>query len=207
MQDKKKYEYWAVKAIILCIVVFILQQLIYPDFTNFFLLSQDHPLQIWRYLTAIFLHGSLGHLVLNMFALGIFGSMLEKFIGRRFILVFLVSGIIANVISINFYASSLGASGAIFGIIGALVIIRPTMAVWAFGLPMPMFLAAMLWAALDIIGYFNPSEIANVAHLSGLAVGLIFGVLYRDWSSNQQRETRVIIDEDSMRRWEEQHLR
>ena len=57
---------------------------------------------------------------------------------------FFISGILANLISVNFYNSSLGASGAIFGVIGALVVVRPWMFVWAFGLPLPMIVAGIL---------------------------------------------------------------
>jgi len=203
-----KFKNWAIKLVIICVLVYVLQ-LIFPGFTDFFLLTQQHPLQIWRYLTAIFLHASLGHLVLNMFALGIFGFILERMIGsRNFLITFFVTGIIANLISINFYDSSLGASGAIFGVIGALVLIRPLMVVWAFGLPMPMFIAAILWAVLDVIGVFVPSGTANIAHLSGLAIGLIIGAIYREWGSKKEQQLRVIkIDEDSIRRWEDAYMR
>jgi len=203
-----KFKNWAIKLVIICVLVYVLQ-LIFPGFTDFFLLTQQHPLQIWRYLTAIFLHASLGHLVLNMFALGIFGFILERMIGsRNFLITFFVTGIIANLISINFYDSSLGASGAIFGVIGALVLIRPLMVVWAFGLPMPMFIAAILWAVLDVIGVIVPSGTANIADLSGLAIGLIIGAIYREWGSKKEQQLRVIkIDEDSIRRWEDAYMR
>jgi len=93
--------------------------------------------EIWRFLTAVFLHGGVGHILFNGFALLLFGSILERFVGgRRFLIVFFVTGILANLISVNFYSSSLGASGAIFGVIGALVIVRPGLTVWAFGMPM-----------------------------------------------------------------------
>ena len=138
--------------------------------------------------------------------MALFGSILEKYIGsKKFLLVFFVTGILANLISINYYDASLGASGAIFGIIGALVLIRPMLVVWAFGLPMPMFLAGALWAVGDVIGIFVPSNIANVAHLSGMFFGLVFGLIYRERVSTKN-EKRLIIDESSMRKWEEVNL-
>ena len=108
-------------------------------------------------------------------------------------------------ISINYYEASLGASGAIFGIIGTLVLIRPMLVVWAFGLPMPMFLAGALWAVGDVIGIFVPSNVANIAHLSGMFFGLVFGLIYRERVSTKN-EKRLIIDESSMRKWEEVNL-
>lgn len=205
---EEKFKFWAVKLVIICVLVYILQ-LIFGGFTEFFLLSQQHPLQIWGYVTAIFLHGSLGHIVLNMFALALFGSLLERLIGwKKFLIVFFATGIIANLVSINFYDSSLGASGAIFGIIGSLMVVRPLMVVWAFGLPLPMFIAGILWAVLDIIGVFVPSGTANIAHLAGIVFGLIFGAFYRGKGGGGEKKMRVIrLDEDSMRRWEDFHMR
>jgi len=152
---------------------------------------------------------------LNLFALLFFGLILEKFIGsNRFLMVFFVSGIIANLIAVNFYGSSLGASGAIFGIIGALVIIRPLMPIFAFGLPMPMFLAGIFWAIADILGTYgflvgNPiNNTGNIAHLSGMIVGLIFGFFYRRIvKRNYSRKINVSIDEGAVRHWEDIYLK
>ncbi len=157
-----------------------LVQMLFSGFTNLFLLNDLAFTQVWRFISSIFLHGGFAHLLYNLFALGLFGSILERLIGsRRFLIVFFVTGILANIVSVNFYDSSLGASGAIFGIIGALVIVRPLMAVWAFGLPMPLFLAGILWATGDLIGLFVPSNVANLAHLSGMFFGILFGFAYR----------------------------
>jgi membrane associated rhomboid family serine protease len=114
-------------------VIFLIQ-ILFKGFTEFFLLDSKSDIEVWRFFTSIFLHGGFAHLLYNVFALALFGSMLERFIGsRRFLIVFFVTGILANVVSFNFYDSSLGASGAIFGVIGALIAIRPLMFVWAFG--------------------------------------------------------------------------
>jgi len=84
--------------------------------------------EIWRFVSAIFLHDGIIHLIYNLFALALFGFILEKLIGsKRFLIVFFASGIIANLIAVNFYNSSLGVSGAIYGILGCLVILKPLM--------------------------------------------------------------------------------
>ena len=176
---KDKFRFYALKLCGLMFVVFLIQ-LLFEGFTELFLLDSGYYVEVWRFISAIFLHGRLAHLLYNIFALGLFGSMLERLIGsRRFLIVFFASGILANIVSVNFYDSSLGASGAIFGVIGALIVVRPLMVVWAFGLPMPLFIAGILWAVGDLIGLFVPSNVANLAHLSGMFFGLLLGIFYR----------------------------
>ena len=191
----------------ICIIVFAIQA-IFPVFTEYISLEQQSWSQLWRFFTALFAHGSLSHLLYNILALALFGSILESIIGeRRLLVIFLFTGMAANVVSIFVYPSSLGASGAIFGIIGTLVMLRPGMSVFAFGLPMPMFIAAILWAVGDIIGLFIPSNIANMAHLVGLAFGLVLGAILRQPNQNEVKRQKVVIDEDSMIEWEKNYLR
>lgn len=181
-----------------------LMQIFISGFTENFLLDSSAKVELWRFLTSIFLHGDLTHLLYNLLALGLFGSILEKLIGNKnFLLVFFLSGIIAGVASFFFYDSSLGASGAIFGVIGALIIVRPTLPVFVFGLPMPIFIAGILWAGGDIIGVFVPSNVANLAHLAGLAFGLILGFFYRKPS---ERKNKLIMDEGLINSWEDRYM-
>lgn len=203
----KGFRFWAFKLSAVCVIVFILQLLI-SGFTDIFILDSSKSFEVWRVVTAIFLHASVAHLILNLFALMLFGSILEKVIGgKRFLTVFFVSGIIGNIVSLPFYSSALGASGAIFGVFGCLIILRPMMVVWTYGMPMPMFAAGIVWAAIDVIGVFAPSNVGNIAHLSGLGAGLLFGALYFS-RFKERREGRegVILDEERMRRWEDEYL-
>jgi len=206
-----KIKFYTLWLALICIIVFILQNII-PNLTDSLLLNQQSFSQPYRFITAIFLHGSLIHIVSNLFALILFGLILEKLIGsKRFLLVFFSSGIIANIISSFFYPASLGASGAIMGIIGTLTIIRPLMAVWAFSLPMPMFLAAIIWAIGDILGIFYPQGTGNIAHLSGLAIGLILGIYFRVKHKKKQTlradYSRISIPESYMQDWENTWMR
>ena len=206
-----KFKFYALKLSGIIILVFILELLI-PSFIEVFVLNEKAFSQIWRFLTAVFLHSGVAHLLYNIFALALFGSILERIIGgRKFLIIFFITGILANLFSVNFYSSSLGASGAIFGVIGALIVVRPWQVVWAFGLPMPIFIAGILWGIGDVIGAVgflsgNPIDnIGNLAHLSGMIFGLVFGALYR--KKKKRRKNKIRIKERDIRKWEEGFLR
>ena len=203
-----KIKFYSLWLCLICIIVFILQ-LIIPGFTELFVLNQLSYTEIWRFVSSIFLHGSIAHLFYNLFALALFGFILEKLIGsNKFLLVFFFSGIIANIISINFYASSLGASGAIMGILGCLAVIKPMMMVWAFGFPMPMFIASILWVIGDVLGAlgaFGNSGIGNIAHLSGIAIGFLAGLFLREWRTAKKQ--LINMPESYMRIWENNNIR
>lgn len=202
MARMKFYSLWL---ILICIILFILQ-ISFNWFTDLFVLNPLSYTQIWRFVTAIFLHGRITHLLYNVLALFFFGIALEKLIGsNRFLLVYLGSGIVANIISVNFYPSSLGASGAIMGIIGCLTIIKPFMMVWAFGLILPMFIASILWVIGDVLGIFFPSGIGNIAHLFGIAVGILVGLILREWRTTKKELMKV--PEGYMRLWERRYMK
>lgn len=139
----------------------------------------------WMFVTSIFLHGDLSHLFFNMFALFFFGTYLERMVGRRaFVTLFLLSGIIGNVgyafTASDLYIPAIGASGAVYGIIGALATLTPFMLVFFFYMPVPMILAAIIWGFLDFAGLFSSSSgVAHGAHLLGMFVGVIFGIYVR----------------------------
>lgn len=196
------------------IALIFLAQVLFPLFTDAFVLDKRAFVEGWRFISAIFLHGSLAHLIYNLFALALFGSILESLCGaRKFLSAFFATGMLANLISINFYPVSLGASGAIFGVIGALIAVRPLLIVWAFGMPMPIFLAGILWGAGDLIGAYgfltgNPiDDTGNIAHLSGMFFGFILGALYREKRRHKKKVTKISIDERRMQDWERRYLR
>jgi len=115
-----------------------------------------------------------------MFALALFGTILEHNIGtKKFLYLFFSAGLFAGLASILFYKAVLGASGAIFGIIGALAILKPKMIVWIYSMPMPMVIASLVWIAIDILGIFIPSNVANITHISGILVGISFGIIIK----------------------------
>lgn len=209
---KGKFKFYFLWLCLICIGVYILQLLI-NGFSDLFVLNLKavYEHQYWRFLSAIFLHGSAVHLLYNLFALFFFGLSLERLIGsRRFLIVFFLSGIIGNIVAVNFYPSSLGASGAIYGILGCLAVISPFMMVWAFGLLLPMFIAATLWIIGDILGVFGlgGADVGYIAHLSGVVVGIFFGLLFRTWGNKiKNLRQKISIPDMYMRRWEDNYMR
>ena len=184
----------------LCGIIFavFLTQLI-PGFTEAFILSgTDRP---WTFITSVFLHGSVMHLLSNLFALGLFGTILESRAGgSRMLAVFFAGGLVSSIVSSLFYDASLGASGAIFAIIGAVAVMMPRMVVWNMGVPMPMAIAAIVWLALDIAGFFYPSSVANMAHVSGMIFGAITGIF---WRNPEKSITKKPLSEKEIDEWEE----
>ena len=161
---------------LVCVIVFILQ-LIFG--TDVFILDKalvwHEP---WRLVTSIFAHDGIVHLLSNLFALALFGLILEGSIGpKRVFWLFMISGILINIFTP--YAKSLGASGAIYAILGCLTVLRPLMVIWIEMLPMPMFIAALIWVVQDTFGLFFPTNVGNMAHLGGLGIGLAMGFIWR----------------------------
>lgn len=129
--------------------------------------------QWWRLLTPIFLHQSFTHLLLNGFSLAIFGPTLERFLGSfKFVLFFLTTGLIANVATYFLKPLTyihIGASGAIFGILG-------------FFLYLALFKKNALTATevntvytltgIAVIMTFIQPNINIVGHIAGLIAGV-----------------------------------
>jgi len=202
-------KWYSLKLLIICIIIFIFQN-IFENLTNEFSLNSSYFLfKPWTIVTYIFLHGSFQHLFYNMLALGLFGSILEKIIGsKKFLIVFFVSGIFAGIGSLIFYSSSIGASGAIYGILGVLAVLRPRMIVYFSFIPLPLALAVTFWAIGDLIGLFLPTDlIAYAAHLFGLIFGLLYGLkLRKKYGETIFRKKKEEINDKEFKIWEEKYM-
>lgn len=137
------------------------------------------------FVTSIFLHGDISHLFFNMLALFFFGTYLERMVHHEiFVFIFLVSGVVGNlgylVTASNPFVPAIGASGAIYGIMGALAVMAPFLIVLVYGMmPLPLIVAAAFWVLLDFAGLFTPSGVAHGAHLGGIFIGAIIGLFLR----------------------------
>ncbi len=170
-----------------CILIFTLQFVFTTE--PFVLVKELKFSEPWRIILALFAHANLEHLISNLSALVLFGLILEGRIGpKRVLSLFLISGIVINLLSP--YDRSLGASGAIFSILGALVVLRPWMMVWVYSMPVPMLIAGLIWLGIDLLGVFYPSSVANLAHIAGLLIGIISGFYWRKQFGDRRKEER-----------------
>lgn len=158
-------------------------------FTALFSLSLDGllRLELWQPVTYMFLHGGFWHLILNMLGLFFFGPETERTIGtRRFLALYFACGILAGLgwilISGTPASHCLGASGAIFGVLGAFAGLfpqRPVTLLVFFVIPVTMR-ARMLAIALGIFSLLaivsQPGQIAYAAHLVGGLAGYLYGL-------------------------------
>jgi len=137
--------------------------------------------QYWRLLTCVFVHGSLVHIALNMWCLWNLGTLAESLYGHwTFAVVYLLAGIGGSIGSIvwNPEVLSVGASGAIFGIAGALI---ASFYLGEFSLPRGA-IAGTLRSVVMFVGYnlvFGAmvARVDNAAHIGGLITGLLLGAL------------------------------
>jgi len=201
--------YLSIILTLLCIVIFTVQIAVPAVTGSFDLEKADVLARPWILVTSIFLHGSVEHLLYNMFALALFGILLEKIIGsKKFLFVFFFTGIVASIGSAFFYNASLGASGAIFGLLGCLAVLRPRMTIWVMGAPMPMFVAVIVWLLIDLAGIFYPTNVANVAHIAGLLSGIVIGILWRKtfWEYPEKRQKPKVVSEEEIDHWENEWM-
>ena len=155
---------------------------------------------LWTIITSMFMHSGVGHLFVNMFSLMFLGAFVERLIGsKRFLGIYFASGIIAGLFYVLFAAAlggmdipAVGASGAIFGVAGMLVILTPKMPVYILFIPvaMPMWFGVILMLALMwVLSITINLPIGNAAHLGGLLTGIIYALYLRN---KYKRKARII---------------
>jgi membrane associated rhomboid family serine protease len=140
--------------------------------------------KVWQIVTYAFLHGSIAHIFFNMFALYIFGVVIERTLGvKRYLFYYFVCAItaaithllVARFITGGFYPT-IGASGAIFGVLLAFGMLYPHQRIYLwFALPMPAWVFVTGYGILELVlgvtGY--QAGVAHFAHLGGMIGGII----------------------------------
>lgn len=178
--------------IALCVVIFVLQSLPGSPVTN--ALVYYPPLTViepWRMITSLFVHstGSLLHIGLNMLSLFLFGPLLERSIGKwRFLALYLISGFGGSVAVFILAPGTpvLGASGAIFGLLGAFFVIQRKFG--ANTTPLLVIIGLNL-----VAGFWPGTNISWQAHVGGLIVGAALGLVYLRTRRRDQRRMQVLL--------------
>ena len=136
--------------------------------------------QPWTIVTSMFLHAGFGHLFGNMLTLFFFGRYLSRLVGdSKFLIVYFGGGILGSILFILLappFSVAVGASGAVYAVAGALVMLRPNLRVLLyFIVPMPLWVVITVFF---VVFSFIPG-VAWQAHLGGLIVGLTAGYFFR----------------------------
>jgi rhomboid protease GluP len=133
----------------------------------------------WRLVSSVFLHAGITHLGFNMLSLYFLGSFVEEAFGRsRFLALYLLSGVSGGLAYLyfgGFNQPAVGASGAIFGLLGG--VLGYSLRRGTFSWQNPLIRQLLILLALNLYLGFTIPNISNTAHLGGLAGGLAFGWL------------------------------
>jgi len=172
--------------ILLNIAIFVLSPfgLDAQNFVNDYGFSTDNALaKPWTWISSLFIHVSLLHILYNMLGLFFFGRNLENEIGsQKFLLVYFIGGFAANIVSMLVLPSeilSIGASGAVFAVIGAAILIKPFgFTMFPFVIPLPLGIVGIIYALSATILFFTESIVAvnHAAHFGGLIFGMVYGI-------------------------------
>ena len=188
MQELRKYSYCSVNIALAAIqaAVFVLCMLVggrpYPAGrcgTNLVLVQKEY----WRLLTAVFLHTGLYHLGSNLFVQVLMGNAVERNLGHiKYLILYIVSGVGGNIISVLYDRAqgvntySVGASGAVFGVMGALIVLiikgRKKLRTGS-----SMLVRAGFAVFYAVYAGFRTPYTDNAAHVGGLAFGVVLGAL------------------------------
>jgi membrane associated rhomboid family serine protease len=146
---------------------------------------------IWQPFTYMFLHAGILHILLNLLYLAMFGADLEHTWGaRRFYTYFFLCGVGAGIINVivktildprglgSSWVPTIGASGAIYGILLAVAVVMPHRQVWVFPLPVTvsMRVFVIVMGAIEFFGTIGSSgdNVSHICHLGGMLVGYIY---------------------------------
>lgn len=165
---------------LICTAVFCLQWLLPPAFENLLALwpATSGRFMPWQIVSYGFLHGDFSHLFFNMFGLWMFGGELERLWGHKRYLQMLLASVVTAALCqllvtwlLGSRAPTVGASGALFGLLLSFGMLFPNRVIMPLIPPIPMkartFVA--VFGAIELaLGIFGPSGVAHFAHLGGM---------------------------------------
>ncbi len=192
------------------VILFLVQQLVHFPLEIYFGLVPALVWHgwVWQLVTYMFLHGGFFHILFNMLALWMFGSELENLWGTtRFVKYYFFTGIGAGITTAlvmrNSMVPTIGASGAIYGLLLAYGVTFPNRPILLYFLfPIKAKYFVILFGAVELVASITGthSGIAHVAHLGGLAFGWLYlrgfpgQGSFRRWQRDRQRRKFKVLD-------------
>lgn len=148
--------------------------------------------KIWQVFTYMFLHANFMHILFNMLALWMFGSVLERYWGsREFIKYYLITGLGGGLcyalFNMNSPIPTVGASGAIYGLLAAYAVLFPDSVIYVwFVIPLKAKWFALIFGAIEFFASFGQGGgVAHLAHLGGMVIGFVYlkrgRIIPRQW--------------------------
>ncbi|MDO8623057.1 MAG: rhomboid family intramembrane serine protease [archaeon] len=187
---------------IACFIIFSILLWKWDYLLDYIALRPSNILQgkyLWTFFTSMFMHAGFFHIFANMVSLIFIGSLVQRIIGsKRYFYLYLISGLFAGLFFVlsglvfpsDYNTYAVGASGAIFGLIGFLMIITPNLPVYVLFIPIPIkmkYAAPGMLIVLWLISIAGNVPIGNMAHLGGLIAGLAYGFYLRQKYKNKTR--------------------
>ncbi len=188
--DNMKHSYLTIGFVSVNILVFIVVNLFLDD-EILYLLAQNNlnisqGRELWSLITSFFVHANFIHLFNNILGLLIYGSMAEKFYSKlQFLIIYFFSGLVGSFFSFllsPIYSSGLGASGVVYGLMGAVIILVPKE-------NRTTFYFSLFYLTYSIIYSFLPG-IGTWAHLFGFGFGFIFGFIVKKMRTRKLKQSR-----------------
>lgn len=173
--------------IVVYIIGVILLRMEFPLYDLFglsYIFSENHS--TFQFLTSLFIHGGILHLVFNMIVFLSLGGIVEDFFGKKFIWFYLLCGIGAALAQMLFDQNSIliGASGSIYGVISVFALIKPNDKLLLFfiipiksGILIPLLIVYEIYASIFSVD----SGVGHVAHIGGAFVGVVLYFLYKKY--------------------------
>jgi hypothetical protein len=206
-QISKKKKFFNINATLLLIFLNVIFFFIFsvwisfnPQFINYIALMPSNIFKgkyLWTFFTSMFMHGGFFHLFANMLSMMFIGNFVERLLGKkRFVFVYILSGLFAGILfvlsslvfSSDISTYAVGASGALFGLLGIIMLITPDLPVYIMFFPIPIkmkYAAPGMLISLWLISIAGAVPIGNMAHLGGFLLGLGYGFYLRQKYKNK----------------------
>ena len=180
-----------VKHLLIINLIVFLAELVLERQSNFYITNMlalnsipSGNFHVWQLVTYMFMHAGWDHLFFNMFALWMFGYVLENYWGwKRFLVYYMVCGIGAALVNLLVpgWTITVGASGAVYGILLAFGMMFPNERIYLYFLmPIKAKWFVLGYALIELFeGFFTTGNVAHFAHLGGMLFGFLLILYWR----------------------------